>query len=164
MSRMLMAAAAALVVAGAAQAQPRTPPAKGPPDGLAEEAVQTAVETCKANGYSVAAVVVDTSGAAKALLVGDGAPGVVAGFAQRKATTALTFNKPSGAVGEDAKTDAFLAEKIKNDPKLIGWAGGLPISAKGELIGAIGVGGAPGGDKDEVCAKAALDKIGPRLD
>jgi uncharacterized protein GlcG (DUF336 family) len=42
-------------------------------------------------------------------------------------------------------------------------AGGLPIMAGGELIGAIGVGGAPGGDKDEVCAKAGLARIQDRL-
>jgi uncharacterized protein GlcG (DUF336 family) len=163
MSKLLMAAAATVLLAGFADAQPRTPPAKGPPAALAEEAVVAATETCKASGYSVAAVVLDSSGAPKAVLVGDGAPAVVATFAQRKAATALAFNKTSGEVGEAAKTDAFLAEKIQNDPKLIGWAGGLPISAKGELIGAIGVGGAPGGDKDEVCAKAALAKIADRL-
>ncbi|MGA9008185.1 MAG: heme-binding protein, partial [Xanthobacteraceae bacterium] len=37
------------------------------------------------------------------------------------------------------------------------------IKAGGEAIAAIGVGGAPGGDLDEACAKAGLDKISDRL-
>jgi uncharacterized protein GlcG (DUF336 family) len=41
--------------------------------------------------------------------------------------------------------------------------GGVPIKVGEEVIGAIGVGGAPGGDKDEACAQAGIDKIKDRL-
>ena len=49
-----------------------------------------------------------------------------------------------------------------NDKMLI-LAGGLPIKADEEVVGGIGVGGAPGGDKDEICAQAGIDKIKERL-
>lgn len=42
--------------------------------------------------------------------------------------------------------------------------GAIPISAGGSLLGAIGVSGAPGGEKDEVCAQKALDKVAERLE
>jgi uncharacterized protein GlcG (DUF336 family) len=53
---------------------------------------------------------------------------------------------------------------VKADPK-IGTArrGALPIKVGGEIIGAMSVSGAPGGDKDEVCTQAGLDKIASRL-
>ncbi len=41
--------------------------------------------------------------------------------------------------------------------------GGFPIKVGGEIIGAMSVSGAPGGDKDEVCTQAGLDKIASRL-
>ncbi len=48
-------------------------------------------------------------------------------------------------------------------PRFVVLRGGLPISSAGEVIGAIGVGGAPGGDLDEACAKAGVDEIAGRL-
>jgi uncharacterized protein GlcG (DUF336 family) len=41
--------------------------------------------------------------------------------------------------------------------------GALPIKVGNDTIGAIGVSGAPGGDKDEACAKAAIDKVADQL-
>jgi uncharacterized protein GlcG (DUF336 family) len=41
--------------------------------------------------------------------------------------------------------------------------GALPIKAGQETIGAVGVSGAPGGDKDEACAKAGIDKVADQL-
>jgi uncharacterized protein GlcG (DUF336 family) len=163
--------ALALMAAGAAAAQappgrppgPPPPPARGPALGLALEAAQTAVAACKANGYNVTAVVVDSAGVPKAMLVGDGAPGMTTQIGVRKAVTAVTFGKSSGAVGEQAKTDKALADRIAGDPKLITWAGGLPLQVGDQVIGAIGVSGAPGGDKDEACAAPAVAKIQSRL-
>ncbi|MEI9965807.1 MAG: heme-binding protein [Caulobacteraceae bacterium] len=76
---------------------------------------------------------------------------------------ALTFKKPSAAVGEDAKADKALADRIAADQTLITWAGGLPLSVDGQVIGAVGVSGAPGGEKDEACATAGLAKVAGRL-
>ncbi len=41
--------------------------------------------------------------------------------------------------------------------------GGVVIKGGDEVIGAIGVSGAPGGDNDAVCAKAALENIKDRM-
>jgi uncharacterized protein GlcG (DUF336 family) len=61
--------------------------------------------------------------------------------------------------------------RLKNDPtfplihlsNVIANQGGLPIKFGDETIGGIGISGAPGGDKDEACAKAALDKVADQL-
>ena len=70
----------------------------------------------------------------------------------------------SGEIADRVKTDAALDAEVKADPK-IGTArrGALPIKVGGEIIGALSVSGAPGGDKDEVCTQAGLDKIASRL-
>jgi uncharacterized protein GlcG (DUF336 family) len=145
------------------QPAPPPPPARGPAMALALEAAQTALQTCAANGYKVTALVVDSSGAERVLLAADGAPAVTHGFGLRKAVTAITFKKPSGAVGEDAKTDKALADRIAADPKLITWAGAQPLVVGGDVIGALGVSGAPGGDKDDACTSAGIAKIKDRL-
>jgi uncharacterized protein GlcG (DUF336 family) len=49
------------------------------------------------------------------------------------------------------------------DSQLATGQGGVPIKVGEDTIGGVAVGGAPGGDKDEACAIAALDKIKDRL-
>ena len=64
----------------------------------------------------------------------------------------------------EAKADSGMDAAIKADPRIgIARQGALPILVGGDLIGAMSVSGAPGGDKDEVCTKAGLDKISARL-
>ncbi len=168
-----MAVLVALLLAGAASAQappagaPRTPPpppAPAVPEALALEAVQTAVSTCTANGYKVGASVVDSVGGLHALA---GAEGVRQGgldSSTRKAFTAATMKAVTSVIDAQSKTDPALAAKLAADTKLFARAGAVPImSPGGAVIGAIGVGGAPGGEKDEVCAVAGLAKIKDRL-
>jgi uncharacterized protein GlcG (DUF336 family) len=45
----------------------------------------------------------------------------------------------------------------------VGAQGGVPIKAGSEFIGAIGISGAPGGEKDEACALAGITKIADLL-
>jgi uncharacterized protein GlcG (DUF336 family) len=142
---------------------PPPPPARGPDADLALEAAQTAIAACAANGYKVTAVVVDSSGTPRVMLASDGAPEMTVQIAIRKAFTAMTFKLPSGQVGDQAKTDTALAAKIAADPKLITWAGGQPLMVGADVIGAIGVSGAPGGDKDDACTTAGLAKVKDRL-
>lgn len=154
-------ALAAGLTASHAQAPP--PPARGPAMALAVEAAQTAIATCAANGYKVSAVIVDSAGDTRVSLTADGASSMTAGFATRKAYTANAMKEPSAQVGEQAKTDTALADRIKADPKMITWAGAQPLVVGGAVIGAIGVGGAPGGDKDDICTSAAIARIKDRL-
>jgi uncharacterized protein GlcG (DUF336 family) len=144
---------------------PPTPPpqAPGPPLSLSLEAAQTAMATCAANGYKVAVVVVDSAGAVRVALAADGVNPRAVDFVQRKVATVIKYGEPSAALQEKVKTDTALAATISADPKLVARAGALPIKSKDVIIGAIGVGGAPGGDKDDVCSLAGIEKIKDRL-
>ena len=152
--------------AGAAPgAPPPAPPrARGPALALAVEAAQAAVATCTANGYKTTATVVDSAGVPVVILSGDGAPERTQAVGLSKTTTTIKYKVPSGDIADKVKTDSTLDAEVKADPK-IGTArrGALPLKVGGEIIGALSVSGAPGGDKDEVCVQAGLDKIASRL-
>jgi uncharacterized protein GlcG (DUF336 family) len=149
-----------------APAAPRTPPpppARGPALDAALEAAQIALATCTANGYKTGVVVVDSAGILKVVLAADGASQRAVDSATGKAFTVITYKTASSAVAKQAETDKELAARLASDPKQRARAGALPLLVAGELIGAIGVGGAPGGEKDEVCAQAGIDKVKDRL-
>ena len=169
MSKSALTAFAALSVASVADAQEvteraTTPPRGGPRLVLALEAVQTAEAACQAKGYKVTALVVDYHGALIALLSGDGASYKTPDFAAYKAATVMKFKVASRLVSDRADHDPALVAELKADPKInVAHIGGLPIMARGEMIGAIAVSGAAGGENDEACAKAGLDKIASRV-
>ena len=163
-------ALALAAIAGGAAAQaparpftPPPPPARGPATPLALEAARAAIETCAANGYKVGVVVLNSAGAPRVMVLSDGAPDMTGQIATRKAFTAVTLKVPTAVVSEQVKTDKALADRIANDPHMITWAGGQPLTVGGEVIGAIAVSGAPGGDKDDVCTSAGVAKIQSRL-
>ena len=122
---------------------------------------QTAMETCKASGYRVSVTVLGNAGEVLIQLRGDGAGPHTMENSQRKAYTARTYRVPSGVWAENLAKDPLRAAQFV--PGVIALAGGLPVKVGDEVIGAIGVSGAPGGEKDEVCAKAALDKVAEQL-
>ena len=169
MFQSVLTAFAALAVASVANAQAvteraTTPPRGGPPLALALEAVQTAEAACRVKGYKVTALIVDYHGAFVSLLSGDGASYKTPDFAAYKAATVMKFKVASRVVSDRADHDPTLAAELKADPKInAAHIGGLPIMAGGEMIGAIAVSGAAGGENDEACAKAGLDKIVSRV-
>jgi uncharacterized protein GlcG (DUF336 family) len=130
---------------------------------VALEAAQTAMKTCRDNGFQVAVVVVDRFGQPQVLLRDRYAGLPAADIATAKAYTALSFRRNTSDLAKmvhDGQMDASLAQM----PHIAMVAGALVIEAGGTLLGGIGVSGAPGGDKDEVCAKAGLDAIRDKLD
>ena len=143
----------------AAPGAPRTPPplARSVGIDLALQAAQTAVASCTASGYNVGVTVLDAGGVIRLMYASDKAGGGPIDSATKKAYTALTFKESTVATQQAA--DPAVDAKIKADPKLFALAGGFPLMAGTELVGAIGVGGAPGGDKDAVCAQAGIAKI-----
>ncbi len=155
----------AVAGAGAVQtpAQTPAPAARAPAFNLALEAAQTALAVCQANGYKVGVSVVDSAGVLRVLLASDGALQRAVESGNGKAFTAITYRTSSAEVARKAEADPTLAAKLSADPKQRARAGALPLIAGNEVIGAIGVGGAPGGEKDEACAAAGLDKIKDRL-
>jgi uncharacterized protein GlcG (DUF336 family) len=123
--------------------------------------VQTAIETCKANGYSVSATVVGRNGEIIAQARGDNTGPHTIENSFRKAYTARTFRSPSGAFVERVKADP--TSGLVHLTNVIANQGALPIKAGDDVIGAAGASGAPGGEKDEACVKAALDKVADQL-
>lgn len=164
------AVVAAISISIFAQAQaptvppPAAPRARGPSLALAVEAAQVAAATCTANGYKTTVLIVDSADVPVVIFSGDGAAERTQAIAAGKAATAIRYNTSSGEIAERAKTDSALAAEIKADPR-IGTArqGALLLKAGNDTIGAIAVSGAPGGEKDEVCARAAVEKIKGRL-
>jgi len=126
---------------------------------VAQAITRGAVEKCRADGFRVSVSVIDSSGALKAFVRDDGTGPHTIDLSRRKAYTALTFKRTSA---ETAKAWAA-APPPPNIEGTVGIAGGVPIKVRDQFIGAVGVSGAPGGDKDEVCAKAGLAKVADQL-
>jgi uncharacterized protein GlcG (DUF336 family) len=161
LASLVATAASAQAPAPPAGARPAPPPrAKGPALTPSVQAAQAAVAACAANGYKVTALITDSGGAPVVLLSGDGAAVRTQDIAKSKVAAALKYKMSSGEVAAKAKTDSKLEAEIKADPA-IGTArqGAVLIMTGGDILGAFAVSGAPGGDKDEACVKAAMDKV-----
>jgi uncharacterized protein GlcG (DUF336 family) len=132
------------------------------PAALALEAVEEAVAACAKQGYAETAVVVDADGVRQAVLRGDRAGRHTLDSAFEKAYTAASFKTDTSALVERAKT-APIGPLLAKLPNAVLAGGGLVIKVDEEVVGAIGAGGAPGGDLDDACARAGLDRIRDRL-
>ena len=147
---------------GAARATRRPPVSiRGPALDLAIEAARAAVDTCTAGGFYIGATVIDTSGQPRAAVEAEGSDGGHVYVAVRKALVALTFKMPSSQAAMAVQTDKALVARVT--PNMFVMEGAVPLMAGSEIIGAIGASGAAGGDQDEVCAIAGLNKIKSRL-
>ncbi|HEY1362059.1 MAG TPA: heme-binding protein [Xanthobacteraceae bacterium] len=128
---------------------------------IALTAAQAAIETCTSQGYRVSATVVGRNGEVLVQIRGDGSPPHTMENSFKKAFTARTFRIPSGDMEERLRKNPQMGAQY-----LTGFTtgrGALPIKVGEEVIGALGVSGAPGGEKDEACVKAALDKVADQL-
>ena len=135
---------------------------------LANEAVALAVAACAKNGYAVTAIVVDIDGVRQAVLRGNGAPVHTLDSAYAKAYTAASLapvrkEDSTKAIFERISKNPSTTASLGNLPNVTFTPGGVTIMAAGKPIGGIGVGGAPGGNFDDECARAALDKIKDRM-
>lgn len=130
--------------------------------GLAAEAAAAAVEACAGRGFRVSAAVVDRSGVLKALLRADGAGPHTVSSAQAKAYTAVSMRANTSQILETVRTNPGAARLVDIQGFLI-VGGGMPIRVGDEVVGAIGVGGSPGGHLDDQCAEAGIARIRERL-
>jgi uncharacterized protein GlcG (DUF336 family) len=119
-----------------------------------------ALEKCHADGYKISLTILDGSGLVKIQLRGDGTGPHTLEHSRRKAYTALTFKRTSA---ETAKAWASSPNPPPVIEGTVAAAGGVPIRAGNEVIGSIGVSGAPAGEKDEACAVAGISKIADQL-
>jgi uncharacterized protein GlcG (DUF336 family) len=121
----------------------------------------TAAATCKGQGYKVSVHVVGRTGEVLVALRGDNASPHTMENSMRKAYTARTFRVPSGEIVKRLKENPQFAGVFLTN--VIATEGALPIKVGDDVIGAVGVSGAPGGDKDAACAQAGIDKAADQL-
>jgi len=128
---------------------------------LALDMARQAIVECRQKGYQVSAVVVDRNGNVRAALRADLAARFTLEISERKANATVMSGIESGTF---IKRRSDIRQELNHIDGLIMLEGGIPIEAGGHRIGAIGVSGAPGGDRDAVCAKQAVQKFQERLE
>jgi len=134
---------------------------------LALEAATEAVRVCAGHGYLVSATVVNMDGVPQVVLRGDGATIHTGESSFEKAFTVVTLGPififdTSGEFFNLVKTNPY-APRLATIRNVMALPGGVAFKSKNAIVGALGVGGAPGGDKDEVCARAGVAKVADRL-
>ena len=131
---------------------------------MAQAIIQGTIERCRADGFRVSVTVLDGSGLLKAFLRDEGSAPHTIDLSRRKAYTALTFASRWKTSLEAAKAwNSTLGSPMPNIEGTAGVGGGVPIRLGNDAIGAVGVSGAVGGDKDEVCANAGIAKVADKL-
>ena len=121
-------------------------------------AATAALESCRDAGYQVAVAVVDRMGVLQVLIRDRFAGAHTPETARRKAWTAASFRTNTSEMLElTAAGNPQAGIRHLDNVAIIG--GGVMIEAAGSLVGAIGVSGAPGGDRDEECAIAGIEAI-----
>ncbi|WP_054180791.1 GlcG/HbpS family heme-binding protein [Trabulsiella odontotermitis] len=146
------------LLAGTGMAQAATLTQKNISLEQANQLASAAVQACMAKNYQVSVTVVDRAGVVKALQRTDNAGPHTVKASEMKAFTALSTKNASGKVMDAAQNNAG-AQNMRDVPGFLLLAGGLPLKAGDEVIGAIGIGGAPGGNLDEACAQQAIDSV-----
>ena len=121
----------------------------------------TAMADCKAKGWPVSVAVVGRNGELLVHLRGDGTGPHTMDNSYRKSYTARTTRQPSGEMAKRLKADPQLS--LVTLPNVVAAQGALPIKIGDDTIGAAGASGAPGGEKDEACVQAGLDKVKDQL-
>ena len=155
-------AAAAITIASIASAGAQAPlTEKNVSMKMALAIIDGTLEQCAKDGYKVSIVIVDNAGLVRASLKGDGTDPHTMEFARKKAYTARTRGMTSLEFMK--LTDNPASAYLRQIPDVVAVAGGVPIKIGNVTIGAVGVSGAPGGEKDEVCANAGIAKVADQL-
>ncbi|QBZ82266.1 heme-binding protein [Hydrogenovibrio crunogenus] len=129
--------------------------------GIANDIAMSSILACRKQGYQVSAVVVDRNGVLRSAMRDDLAPRFTLQIAQEKANMVVMSGIKSGVFRQ---LRADIRPELNHIDGLIVMEGGVPIKAAGVRIGAVGVSGAPGGEKDEVCAAKGIESVQERLD
>lgn len=135
------------------------------PEKIALQGAQEAIDSCAAKGYDVTVAVVDVAGTPEVVLRGDHATIHTKDSAYHKAYTIVTMgpifhlDTSSQFLEVLSKYPPIAAQGLASTPNVVALPGAVAIKYRDEIVAGIGVGGSPGGDKDEVCAKAGAVKI-----
>lgn len=128
---------------------------------LARDIAMAAVQACRKDGYQVAVVVSDRSGDPIVVMRDVFVSKYMVQIAHNK-TNAVVMS--GSASGELRSNMARIRDELNELNGVLLMEGGLPIRVDGSLIGAVGVSGAPGGDKDEACARRGIEAVQERLE
>lgn len=132
------------------------PTQKTLPLELSTQAAMAAIKKCHDDGFKVSVAIVDQSGLLKVQLKADGAGPHTLDSSRRKAYTANSLRDSTHKFAMLVTQKPELQSLMRLNESILLLGGGFPIKIGGEVIGGIGVGGAPGIEYDEVCASAAL--------
>jgi uncharacterized protein GlcG (DUF336 family) len=121
----------------------------------------TAIDACKANGYAVSAHVLGREGQVIVAMRNENAGLATWENSMKKAYTARTFARSSGEFANGVKGNPNAGALWLTN--IVPTQGALPIKIGNDTLGAVGISGAPGGEKDEACAKAGIDKVAAEL-
>ena len=162
MRRVRLAVLASLSVLATSPALAQAPQVeKNVSMAMALAIIQGTIEQCSKDGYKVSVTIVDKAGNVAASIRGDGTNPHTMEFGRLKAYTSQTRGQTSL---EFMKLTSDPANAyLKQIPNTVAVGGGVPIKVGNEVIGAVGVSGAPGGEKDEVCANAGIAKVADAL-
>ena len=160
MQRTLILAALSLAATAASAQGVRTE--KNMSLELASQIAAQTVAACTASGYAVTATVVDRAGGVRAVQRADNAGPHTVEASRAKAFTSASAKAPSLAIMENAQKNPAAAN-LKDIPGFLLLGGGVPVKVDSEVIGAVGVAGAPGGHLDDQCAQTALSKVADLL-
>ncbi len=160
MRKLLLALLLAPLFGAPARAEDNFVTFKSMSPDLALTLARAALADCQKRGYQVAVAVVDRFGITQVMLRDRYAGAFAIKTATGKAWTAVNFRNNTGDVV--ATTPAGTG--VRALPGATVSTGGVMVEAAGTLVGAIGVSGAPGGDKDEACAKAGIAAVRDKLD
>ena len=127
----------------------------------AKTIAETAIDSCKASGYSVSAVVVDRAGEVIVAMRADNAGPHTMENARRKAYTARSFRTATSEYAKRYADNNPVVHQQVTLPNVIAIPGGLPVKVGGDVIAGVGVSGSPG--VDEPCVQAGLDKVADQL-
>lgn len=163
MKKRLIPLLLSFALAGAASAQDAVFQTKTLTPEAALKAAQTALESCRKQGYQVAVAVTDRGGLLQVLLRDRFAGAHTVTVAADKAWTAASFRQSTLEFGRETQAGKPMSA-IRDVPRVIAAGGGLPIEGGGSMLGAIGVSGAPGGEADESCARAGIKAIADSLE
>lgn len=163
MKRLAIIVTAALATASAAPAEEATVTYKSLAPDVAFEMAHAALAECRKDGFQVAVVVIDRFGQPLVVLRDRFAGLASITSAKRKAYSSVNFGRDTSALVKMVQ-DGQISPETARLPNIMITGGGLVVQQAGSTIGGIGVGGAPGGDKDEACAKAGVAAVQDKLD
>jgi len=153
----------ALASGSAVAAEPATISLKALTPETALKAAQAALAKCRADGFQVAVAVVDRSGLAQVMLRDRYAGAHTPETATNKAWTAVSFRTNTTDLIRITQPGQP-SSGIRNLPRVVAVGGGVMIEAGGSIVAGIGVSGAPGGDADDVCARAGIKAVADSLE